>query len=81
VFQALNLIPTMTTREKFRPPARLAADVGWLDHVVATVGLGDRLEHGSSEPSGGRRQRSAVALHDLQRAGPPGSVEFERERS
>ena len=64
VFQAFNLIPTLTARENIELPSRLAGrtpDRGWLDAVVATVGLGDRLEHRPSELSGGQQQRVAVA--------------------
>jgi putative ABC transport system ATP-binding protein len=64
VFQAFNLIPTLTARENIVLPDRLAgrrADVAWVDEVVAAVGLGDRLRHRPSELSGGQQQRVAVA--------------------
>jgi putative ABC transport system ATP-binding protein len=64
VFQAYNLVPTLTTAENIRLPARLAGtrpDRGWFDEVVAAVGLGDRLGHRPSELSGGQQQRVAVA--------------------
>jgi putative ABC transport system ATP-binding protein len=64
VFQAYNLIPTLTALENITLPATLAGrkpDKGWLDTVVGTVGLGDRLAHRPSELSGGQQQRVAVA--------------------
>ena len=64
VFQAFNLVPTLSARENIVLPARLAGrrpDRAWLDEVVATVGLGDRLAHRPSELSGGQQQRVAVA--------------------
>jgi putative ABC transport system ATP-binding protein len=64
VFQAFNLIPTLTARENITLPLDLAGirpDADWLDHIVATVGLGDRLSHRPSELSGGQQQRVAVA--------------------
>jgi len=64
VFQAFNLIPTLTAQENIVLPDRLAgrrADVAWVDQVVAAVGLGDRLGHRPSELSGGQQQRVAVA--------------------
>jgi putative ABC transport system ATP-binding protein len=64
VFQAFNLIPTLTARENITLPAMLAGrqpDPAWLDTVVKTVGLGDRLTHRPSELSGGQQQRVAVA--------------------
>jgi putative ABC transport system ATP-binding protein len=64
VFQAYNLIPTLTALENITLPATLAGrkpDKGWLDTVIATVGLGDRLAHRPSELSGGQQQRVAVA--------------------
>jgi putative ABC transport system ATP-binding protein len=64
VFQAFNLIPTLTAEENIRLPMMLGGDSGdqeWIDHVVDTVGLGDRLQHRPSELSGGQQQRVAVA--------------------
>jgi putative ABC transport system ATP-binding protein len=64
VFQAFNLIPTLTADENIRLPMMLGGESGdkeWIDHVVATVGLGDRLKHRPSELSGGQQQRVAVA--------------------
>ena len=64
VFQAFNLVPTLTAAENIALPSRLAGrkpDRDWVDSVVATVGLGDRLTHRPSELSGGQQQRVAVA--------------------
>src|SRR3954451_10515586 len=64
VFQAFNLIPTLTALENITLPMDLAGkdpDKEWLDTVVATVRLGDRLKHRPSELSGGQQQRAAVA--------------------
>jgi len=64
VFQAFNLIPTLTALENITLPMSLAGrdpDQQWLDTVVTTVGLGDRLAHRPSELSGGQQQRVAVA--------------------
>jgi putative ABC transport system ATP-binding protein len=64
IFQAFNLIPTLTADENIRLPMMLGGETGdleWIDHVVATVGLGDRLKHRPSELSGGQQQRVAVA--------------------
>ena len=64
VFQTFNLVPTLTAHENIVLPDRLAGrrpDPGWLDEVVRTVGLGDRLAHRPSELSGGQQQRVAVA--------------------
>lgn len=64
VFQAFNLIPTLTAEENIVLPISLAGgriDDDWFDEVVATVGLGDRLSHRPSELSGGQQQRVAVA--------------------
>jgi putative ABC transport system ATP-binding protein len=63
VFQSFNLIPTLTALENITLPMDLAGrkpDNGWIDNVVATVGLGDRLKHRPSELSGGQQQRVAV---------------------
>jgi putative ABC transport system ATP-binding protein len=63
VFQAFNLIPTLTALENITLPIALAGrepDQAWLDTVVDTVGLRDRLAHRPSELSGGQQQRVAV---------------------
>ena len=64
VFQAFNLIPTLNAIENITLPMMLAGrapDQAWVDNVVKTVGLGDRLTHRPSELSGGQQQRVAVA--------------------
>ncbi|MXV99443.1 MAG: ABC transporter ATP-binding protein [Acidimicrobiaceae bacterium] len=64
IFQAFNLVPTLTAIENITLPIELARrqpDQEWVDGVVATVGLGDRLGHRPSELSGGQQQRVAVA--------------------
>ena len=64
IFQAFNLVPTLTAYENITLPIALAGrkpDQDWVDLVVRTVGLGDRLEHRPSELSGGQQQRVAVA--------------------
>ncbi|CAN5485923.1 ABC transporter ATP-binding protein [soil metagenome] len=64
VFQSFNLVPTLTAAENMTLPALLAGrkvDPAWMDEVVATVGLADRLDHKPSELSGGQQQRVAVA--------------------
>jgi putative ABC transport system ATP-binding protein len=64
VFQAFNLIPTLTAIENITLPLDLAGrkpDKAWLDGVVRTVNLTDRLKHRPSELSGGQQQRVAVA--------------------
>jgi putative ABC transport system ATP-binding protein len=64
VFQTYNLVPTLTAAENIALPARLAGtrpERAWFDEIVATVGLGDRLDHRPSELSGGQQQRVAVA--------------------
>jgi putative ABC transport system ATP-binding protein len=64
VFQAFNLIPTLSAIENITLPIDLAGrkpDQGWLESVIDTVGLRDRLSHRPSELSGGQQQRVAVA--------------------
>jgi putative ABC transport system ATP-binding protein len=64
VFQSYNLIPSLTAAENITLPLSLAGDrpdADWLDKVIATVRLGDRLTHRPSELSGGQQQRVAVA--------------------
>jgi putative ABC transport system ATP-binding protein len=64
VFQAFNLVPTLTAIENITLPMQLAGrspDQEWVDYVVKTVGLADRLTHRPAELSGGQQQRVAVA--------------------
>jgi putative ABC transport system ATP-binding protein len=64
VFQSYNLIPTLTALENITLPSALAGrkpNREWLDGVIETVGLRDRLSHRPSELSGGQQQRVAVA--------------------
>ncbi len=64
IFQAFNLIPTLSAEENIVLPISLAGgsvDQAWFDEIVSTVGLGDRLNHRPSELSGGQQQRVAVA--------------------
>jgi putative ABC transport system ATP-binding protein len=64
VFQAFNLVPTLTTIENITLPldlGRTGVDEAWLDEVIRAVGLADRLEHKPNELSGGQQQRVAVA--------------------
>jgi putative ABC transport system ATP-binding protein len=64
VFQAFNLVPVLTALENITLPLTLAGrkpDQAWLDELIETVGLGDRLTHRPSELSGGQQQRVAVA--------------------
>jgi len=64
VFQGFNLLPTLSAAENITLPmdlARRRPDRAWLDEVIRTVGLGDRLRHRPSQLSGGQQQRVAVA--------------------
>jgi putative ABC transport system ATP-binding protein len=64
VFQAFNLVPTLTAHENITLPLMLGGTKGdetWIDQVIDTVGLRDRLGHRPSELSGGQQQRVAVA--------------------
>jgi putative ABC transport system ATP-binding protein len=64
VFQSYNLLPTLSALENITLPIALAGgrpDAAWLEEVVATLGLADRLSHRPSELSGGQQQRVAVA--------------------
>jgi putative ABC transport system ATP-binding protein len=64
VFQAFNLIPSLTARQNVELPRRLAgrrAGPGEVDAVLAAVGLTGRADHRPSELSGGQQQRVAIA--------------------
>ncbi len=64
VFQAFNLVPTLSALENITLPMDLAGvtpDQEWLDEVITTVGLADRTNHRPNELSGGQQQRVAVS--------------------
>jgi len=64
VFQAFNLVPTLTAAENITLPldiARAKVDTAFFDEIVDTLGLRDRLHHRPSELSGGQQQRVACA--------------------
>lgn len=64
IFQAYNLIPTLTAEENIVLPQLISGDEPdreWLEHVVTAVGIGDRLSHRPAELSGGQQQRVAAA--------------------
>ena len=64
VFQSFNLVPTLTADENIRLPLLLGNNKGneeWIQKVINTVHLQDRLSHRPSELSGGQQQRVAVA--------------------
>src|SRR5436190_7831061 len=64
IFQAYNLVPTLTAGENITLPMDIAGgrtDRAWFDTVVDTVGLRDRLSHHPAELSGGQQQRVAAA--------------------
>lgn len=64
IFQAFNLVPTLTAAENITLPLDIAGrsvDREWMDLIVDTVGLRDRLKHRPTELSGGQQQRVAAA--------------------
>jgi putative ABC transport system ATP-binding protein len=64
VFQAFNLVPTLTARENIVLPLEIAgraAEPGWLEELVSALSIGHRLRHRPDELSGGEQQRVAVA--------------------
>ncbi|MFF3376428.1 ABC transporter ATP-binding protein [Streptomyces sp. NPDC002680] len=64
IFQAFNLLPTLTALENITLPMDIAGrkpDKQWLDSVITMIGLADRLRHRPSQLSGGQQQRVAVA--------------------
>jgi putative ABC transport system ATP-binding protein len=64
VFQAFNLMPSLTVSDNIGLPVRLGKgrmDRAWLGEIVARTGLTDRLKHRPSELSGGQQQRVAIA--------------------
>ena len=64
IFQAFNLLPTLTAAENIALPSKIAGrkpDPLWVQSIIQTVGLGERLGHRPSELSGGQQQRVAAA--------------------
>ncbi|MDQ0775126.1 putative ABC transport system ATP-binding protein [Streptomyces aurantiacus] len=64
IFQAFNLLPTLTALENITLPMDIAGrkpDKQWLNTVIEMIGLADRLSHRPSQLSGGQQQRVAVA--------------------
>ncbi|MFI6944334.1 ABC transporter ATP-binding protein [Streptomyces sp. NPDC050418] len=64
VFQAFNLLPTLSAYENITLPMAIAGrspEKAWVDRIVHTVGLADRLTHRPAQLSGGQQQRVAVA--------------------
>jgi putative ABC transport system ATP-binding protein len=64
VFQSLNLLPAFTALQNILLPLELAGkrpEREWLDFLVGTLGIGDRLHHRPSGLSGGQQQRVAIA--------------------
>jgi putative ABC transport system ATP-binding protein len=64
IFQAFNLLPTLTAAENITLPVRIAGrkpDAYWVDTIIDTVGLRPRLSHRPAELSGGQQQRVAAA--------------------
>ncbi|CCH68825.1 ABC transporter, ATP-binding protein [Phycicoccus elongatus Lp2] len=67
VFQAFNLVPTLSARENIVLPFELAGrridaeTAAWVDHLIGALGLADRITHRPSELSGGQQQRVAIA--------------------
>ena len=64
VFQAFNLVPTLSAEENILLPLSIAGrkpEPEWYDTVIDAVGLGDRLKHRPNEMSGGQQQRVACA--------------------
>jgi putative ABC transport system ATP-binding protein len=67
VFQSFNLVPTLDVRANIllayeldgRRPS--AEEQAWIDQLISTLGLGDRLKHRPHELSGGQQQRVAIA--------------------
>jgi putative ABC transport system ATP-binding protein len=64
IFQTFNLLPVLSAEENILLPLSIAGrkpDQQWLDRLIDTVGIRDRLNHRPAELSGGQQQRVAVA--------------------
>lgn len=90
IFQAFNLLPTLTARENIILPLRLskrAVDESYLQALTEKLGIQDRLSHRPAELSGGQQQRVAVARALLSRPTvvfadePTGALDRESSRN
>ena len=64
IFQSFNLLPTLTAMENVVLPMRIARrkpDSYWVQSIIETVGLTDRVSHRPTQLSGGQQQRVAAA--------------------
>ena len=70
IFQAFNLVPTLTAGQNIDLPLGLAGkkpDSVWRDYLVPTLGLQKRLDHRPKKISGGQQQRVAIVRALLSR--------------
>ena len=64
VFQSYNLVPVLSVRENIELPVRLDGaepDAGYLNGVIAALGLEAKLDRLPNQLSGGQQQRVAIA--------------------
>lgn len=64
VFQAFNLVPSLTVMQNITLPLRLSgvrADKAWPREILGRVGLADRAGYRPAQLSGGQQQRAAIA--------------------
>ena len=64
VFQNYNLVPVLNVYENIALPIQLdgkAPDRGYVDQIIETLGLGNKLQNLPNNLSGGQQQRVAIA--------------------
>ena len=67
VFQSFNLVPTLDVRANIRLPFEIdgrrptVVQQDWMDQLIDSLGLADRLDHTPNQLSGGQQQRVAIA--------------------